>query len=131
MILTYTTNPLSTRVDLSKPELELLRLKIAIQEHEDLLFEIHHCLTTKHDLDEAIKLASPGGWGYDGSALNLRIQHVLDAYVEALKGHHGGDCTGLPGSCLKCHAEEMLGICTIEGIGKNEGNKLLKQLLKQ
>lgn len=131
MILTYTTNPLSTRVDLNKAELELLRLKIVIQEYEDLLFEIHHRLTAHRDPDGAAKLAAPGGWEYDDGAFNVRVQHMLNAYVKALKDHHAGDCTALPGPCIKCHAEEALGICTIEGISKAAGYALLKQLPKQ
>lgn len=35
---------------------------------------------------------------------------------------HGGDCTCVPATCLKCYAESRLGISTINGLGKHEAS---------
>ena len=37
---------------------------------------------------------------------------------------HCGDCTCVPAPCSKCHAEGMLGVDTIKGLGKHPGHKV-------
>lgn len=43
---------------------------------------------------------------------------------EWLVSEHCGDCICEPASCGKCHAESLLGIDTIAGLGTHEANKI-------
>lgn len=52
------------------------------------------------------------------------MNELHDDYVAALRGTHVGDCTCVPCSCLKCHAEGYLGINTIPGLGKHLAYKV-------
>lgn len=45
-------------------------------------------------------------------------------YLPYLEGYHMGDCTCVPASCPKCYAESLLGVDTIEGLGKYEAGKI-------
>lgn len=44
--------------------------------------------------------------------------------VEALRDRHEGDCTCVPGRCLKCMAEEYLEISTRDELSHQEGAKI-------
>lgn len=45
-------------------------------------------------------------------------------YVAALADEHLGDCVCSPCSCLKCHAEDFLGINTIAGLRKYQASHI-------
>lgn len=59
-----------------------------------------------------------------GKTLNARIDEQLDRYVASLAEEHVGDCTCVACSCPKCHAEGLLGIDTLGGLGKHAGHKI-------
>ena len=42
-------------------------------------------------------------------------EHLCKCYISALTDEHDGDCTNQSSSCIKCHAEDHLGINTIPG----------------
>lgn len=129
MKITYTPNPLETIVELDEQEIELLRLKIKIEQYEELLFSAHWDLTRETDYlaklprpktveqsrEEAIKRLDPSYWcSDDKSKLDERVDELLEHYLEELKSIHVGDCTCVPCSCSKCHAESTLGINTLD-----------------
>jgi hypothetical protein len=43
-------------------------------------------------------------------------------YEQWLSESHGGDCTCVPATCIKCYVEMLLGISTITGLGKHEAS---------
>jgi len=51
-----------------------------------------------------------------------------DDYIQIMEDSllytHIGDCTCMAATCIKCLAEESLGIDTIEGLGKHPGAKI-------
>jgi len=137
MKITYTPNPLSTIVELDEQEIELFRLRIKIEQYEDMIFGAHFALTSRlkdmgslkaitleKAVEEATKELDPAYWCDDDNRLDKRVQELLDHYVEELKGWHVGDCTCVAMSCSKCHAESALGIDTIKGLGKHPGHKI-------
>jgi len=52
-------------------------------------------------------------------------------YVNSLTELHDGDCVGHPSSCLRCHAERLIGINTVTWSGKAEGHRLFNAYMKE
>jgi hypothetical protein len=139
MKITYTPNPLTSVVELEEHEVELMRLRIKVNEMEDMLFQAHFnlvnrqqdmgslkALTPAEAIAEAVKELDPDYWCQDGeSRLDRRVDELTQHYVEALKDSHAGDCNAFPASCSKCHAEELLGINTL---GTYPGKQVLHSL---
>lgn len=127
MKITYTPNPLAAVVELDEHETEILRLKMKIEQYEDLLYGAHFSLTQnewysksikprtlEEVVDEARKSVDPDYWCSDNqSKLDERVNQLLELYLHELKMPHVGDCTAVPMSCIKCHAETILGIDTL------------------
>lgn len=138
MKIIYKEDPLATVVELDEQETEILRLKIKLEQYEEMIFSAHWSLTRSAEYlaglprpqtieqarEEAIKELDPEYWCDDGNKLDARVDELLKHYVEELKGYHVGDCTCFPASCSKCHAESILGIDTIKGLGKHPGHKI-------
>lgn len=57
-------------------------------------------------------------------ALAVEDQIDIDYLVEDLKHKHMGDCTCVPCSCMKCYAEDKLGISTIRWFSKHSLYKI-------
>lgn len=52
------------------------------------------------------------------------------AFVQGLSEMHGGDCTAIACSCMRCHSEEMFNIpATAIWSGKHQGSKLFSKML--
>ncbi len=123
-----------TTIELDEHETEVLWLKVKVDE---LTWRIHGAsfyLTEreKHnyfDLDRARRecdtdyLYNDEG-GKENSKIDKRVDEIMEYYVEALMDSHCGDCTCVPSSCDKCHAEELLGIHTMKGLGKHQAVKI-------
>ena len=131
MKITYNKNPLCTTVELDEHERELFRLKIKVKEMEDDMFNAHFYLTEGqyYDLDQARKELDPEYFlsndpGEKKSGLDERVEMLLEHFLEELKSSHRGDCTCVPCSCSKCHAESILGIDTIPGVDKHSLYKI-------
>lgn len=58
------------------------------------------------------------------SKINEKTISNLFHYLNALNDSHSGDCTCQSYSCDKCHAESLLDINTIEGLGKYEAYQI-------
>ena len=132
MKITYTPNPLDTTIELDELEIERFRLKIKIKELEDLMygayFELAYrskdmgslkALSQNEIIEAAKKSLDPDYWledeegRTDHSKLDSRVDRLLKHYLEELSGSHVGDCTCVPMSCSKCHAESVLGVDTL------------------
>lgn len=138
MKITYTPNPLNTIVELDEHEIELFRLKLKIEQYEEMIFSAHWGLTRTAEYlaglprpktveqarEEAIKELEPEYWCDDGNKLDKRVDELLKHYLEELRLPHLGDCTCFAMSCSKCHAESLFGIDTIKGLGKHQAHKV-------
>jgi hypothetical protein len=89
MKLEYSDNPLETKVLLTDDEQEKLRKQI------------------QKDCEEEDEYRSNLG------VEPLQAQKIFKACIEALLGSHHGDCICAPSTCLKCYAEDFLGISTL------------------
>src|SRR6185369_3125953 len=87
------------------------------------------CQTPEQALDEArrwlnLSYLLDDEPGTNGKTFSESLdQHVSD-YVVELAGEHSGDCVCFPCSCVKCHAESLLGVDTIPGLGKHSAYKV-------
>lgn len=136
MLISWAKNPLATKVTLDEKDVEILRLKIRVEELQELMFSAHWSLTTKVgdlqgapttevDLEGARSSLDPKYYLEEkGAALDARVNELLAHYLEELNSQHSGDCTCVPCSCSKCQAEDMLGIDTIKGLGKHGATKV-------
>lgn len=131
MKITYNENPLKTTVELDEQDKQVFWLKIKVKELEDRLFSTHFSLTSENhfDLDQAKKDCHPDDYIQEDDGVRVtvdkRADQMLEAYTKELVGEHCGDCVCAPCSCLKCRAEDILGINTL---GTFPGNHELHQV---
>lgn len=119
MKIVWNKNPLKTTVELTEAEKEVFRLKVRVSEMEEA---VGMAVFYLNPAESKSKYYSP-----QKAKLHLdRVQKddpEEDMYVEMLRelegGYHCGDCTCVATSCLKCHAESILGIDTTEGLEKH------------
>lgn len=58
---------------------------------------------------------------------DMEVDHPeVYRYVAYLEKDHMGDCTCLPMTCMKCLAEEALGINTLKGLSSHTANAIRK-----
>lgn len=130
MKITYNKNPLLTTVELDDNEQKELWYKIKINEMEELLSSAAFSLEEGQyfNLERARKELETNYYCPDDdnekSGLDKRCDQLLAHFIEELQSYHVGDCTCVPCSCSKCHAESILGIDTMPGLGKHEANKI-------
>lgn len=75
----------------------------------------------KDAVDPSYYLAEHRG---ERAKMDERVDELFDWYVHSLQDIHGGDCNCIPASCPKCHAESLVGIDTMPGLGKHEAAKI-------
>lgn len=126
MRIIYNKNPLLTLVELDDNDKKEFWYKIKIKEMEDLLFGAYNFIESdkyqnkvKQYLDPSYYMSEEGK-----SKLDERCDELLECFLTDLMGAHSGDCTCVPASCIKCHAESILGINTIVGLNKYSANKI-------
>ena len=83
-------------------------------------------LMTVVELDDADRITLRRGVesDYSDDEDNAYITRLIDACQVELRNIHCGDCICVPCSCLKCHAEEYLGINTLAGLSKHSAAKV-------
>ncbi len=131
MKITYNKNPLWTTVELDEQEKRELWYKIKVKEMEELLFDAYFHLREKDkhfNLESARKAVEPdyylGVTDNEKSDIDKRCDEMLEYYLAELQANHVGDCTCVACSCMKCHAEDLLGINTTKGLGKHSAYKI-------
>ena len=108
-------NPLRTVVELDDASRRALRTRL----ERDYLGEVIHDVRRRLQAGRVDQL----------EAVLVRVDQVddevdqqVDEYLRALRDEHCGDCTCVPASCMKCHAEEAVGVDTIAGLYKHVAN---------
>lgn len=138
MEIIWADNPLRTVVKLDEREKKELWYKLKVEELQEMIHSAYFALThvewsnknikptTMEDaVKEAVSDLDPEYWcSDDKSKLDQRIDEMHAYYVADLQGWHIGDCTCVACSCTKCHAEGLLGIDTIKGLGKHSAHKV-------
>jgi len=136
MKITWTENPLETRVELDVDDKLLLHERLKVEYLEDRL--ISTCIELNPDqrvnttIEERVERArraldidfSLDDEEKDGQTLSQYLEGRAADFAQELMGKHIGDCTCVPCSCTKCRAESMLGIDTIKGLGKHTAYKI-------
>lgn len=127
MKIHWNENPLKSTVELNNRDREHILAHIQIEAYEEILCDLDLWLQQKIKTDDEPTLEKVHekirGWG---EICNMTIEHEdVRAYEEYLQMSHGGDCTCIPCACVKCLAEEALGISTIEGLGKHSASKIM------
>lgn len=136
MNIVWAPNPLRTVVELDDADRTLLRERIKSEEFENYItsaaFALDPGFDTKRTLEQG--LAEARRWldlGHilddeerHGKTFTQRLDEKLAWCIEELASEHCGDCTCVPSSCLKCHAERLIGIDTTKGLGKHEASKI-------
>jgi hypothetical protein len=129
MKITYTPNPLNTIVELDDHEKQILWYKVKIIEMENAITNAYfHLRDGQHfNLEEAkkdVNLEYFIGEDDEISEIDKHVTILVEYYIQDLQYNHDGNCTCFACSCLKCHAESLLGIDTIPGLGKHMARKI-------
>lgn len=128
MKIIYNENPLRTSVELDEHDRQIFWLKIKIEELQEKLFSANFSLTEDKkyfSLDRARRETAPEEYikedNQEKTPLDQRVDKLFECYLEELLSSHCGDCTCIPCSCMKCHAENILGLDTLKPFpGKHE-----------
>lgn len=125
MEIIYNWNPLNTIVQLNEFEKKEFWYKLKLEELADTIHTINYSLREgqSFNLDRAREESNPSYFFStkvgNKSEIDERIDELHSCYLAELSSSHCGDCTCVPTTCLKCYAEDMLGVNTIPGIGKH------------
>lgn len=129
-------DPLSTQVILDERAQREFALKVALLALEDLLLEVHVQLEhgevdrAKATVGQYLEFETKGQPA-DGSYSYWEAfaeKNSLSSFKDALSDTHGGDCTCVPCSCIKCHAEDIAEVDTLPGLGKHATRLLASAL---
>lgn len=127
MKINWNKNPLHSTIDLDDHEKKELWYRIKIEEMEERLYGAHFSLQEGKYFDLARARSEVNADFYctdDKSPLDKRCDEMLAYYLDELQASHSGDCTCVACSCSKCHAESLLDIDTIKGLGKHSAYKI-------
>jgi len=118
MKITYNKNPLCSVIELDEHEKKELWYKIKIEELENNMSfaRVHLTEGRFYDIEKARAELYV--------EVDERCDQLLQYALSDLDGYHVGDCTCQPCSCSKCWVEGLLGIDTIEGLGKHSAYKI-------
>lgn len=122
MKITYNQNPMRTTVELDEREKKEFWYKLKIEQLEWKLHGGRFYLCPEFDSYNVSRAKEE--LTYEEAELDKYVDEMCNYYVNSLLDIHLGDCTCVPCSCDKCHAESLLGIDTIKGLGKHEGSKV-------
>lgn len=131
MKIVYTENPLRSTVELDASESKAFWLVLKTAQMEDLLFNAYFHMQEDrwYDLDKARRSVDPDYYLSEDDKglpkLDNRVTDLHQYYIQALLDSHAGDCTCIPCSCDKCHAEGKLGLNTTAGLNKYQGSIVL------
>lgn len=129
MKIIFNQNPLKSIVELTQFEKKELWYKVMVERVTELLFSVNFHLSDHYfDLERAKHLSNPDYYISDEgkSELEKSVDQLAEGYIDELSKQHCGDCICVACSCMKCHAEGLLGINTIKGLGKHEANHIVK-----
>lgn len=100
MKINWNENPAKTTIELDSEDKEIMLISYKCEEYEMLL------AANRND-----------GWE---DICNLTVDSPeFQSVLEWITYEHMGDCTCVPCSCLRCQAEDLLGISTLPPLGKH------------
>lgn len=124
MKINWHQNPFLTTVELDEQDKKRILIAYQNAEYRHILCDLYLDLNGKYnrpaltDLEVIKKKVEK--WG---KICNLRVDsEEIQEYIKELNYPHLGDCTCVPCTCFRCLVESMLGIDTINGLGKHEAN---------
>jgi len=124
MQIVYKQNPLRTEVILDEAEKKELWYKTKIEEMRSVIsnaffrLEEGDCLNLQR-AREILDIKRFYSSKDKKAEIDERTDESYNEYLDALRDLHIGDCTCVAMSCIKCRAEDMLGIDTIKGLGQH------------
>jgi len=144
MNIVWNPNPLATVVSLDEHDKALLWHRVKIAHLEEAIMGAHFdldpehqqwCRTSLKDRGSMIDFVADarrhidypylcGDEEREGETFNKYVSKMTDELVSELASHHCGDCTCVASSCLKCHAEKLVGVNTIAGLGRHEASAI-------
>lgn len=120
----WNENPLNSVLELTDLGKHYLKLKIIIQEQEELMGRGHYVLSkddlTLNEAKDIVPILNP-------EFVERRVETLMIWYLNALSSSHCGDCTCIPASCIKCNVEGLLSLSTIKGLSKYAGNAINRE----
>jgi hypothetical protein len=133
MKINWNTNPFLTTVELDERDKQMILTAYQNEEYTNILCDLNMRLNGDFsdppltDIEEIKKIA--GKWG---AICNLEIDSpIIQDYISYINDTHGGDCVCWPCTCIRCLVEDMLGINTLEGLGKHQAAKVLGSFGKE
>lgn len=126
MKINWNQNPFFTTIEIDDRDKEMILKSIQAEAYEDMLCDLDLWISgdIKTDIPVTIEMVAEkvSGWG---KICNLTVEsEQIQGYIDELKYPHCGDCICVPCSCMRCHVEVMLGVNTIEGLGKHSARKV-------
>lgn len=124
MNIIWNPNPLRTVIEVDDADKAIMRDKIMIEELRNFIYDLEHRFdeeSKRYDPESVVKALRD----YDHKKMHERVEKRLEEAVAELKSIHVGDCTCIPCSCFKCHAEYYLNVDTLEGLGKHEASNII------
>ena len=124
MKIIWNPNPLRTVIECDENDLQLIHDKIMIEEQRNYIYNLQWQLkedTKRYNPNSVLKDLKE----FDHKNLQKQVDDLTIQAAEDLKQIHVGDCTCIPCSCMKCFAEDYLGVNTIKGLGKHEASNII------
>lgn len=124
MRIMWSSNPLKSKVILFKEEIKELYNKVLIEEFDEILSSVRFSLDDENYDGKYFNVDRAKGRikGYTREHVLERAREMTYMYIEELQSSHVGDCTCVPCTCMKCLAEELIGVDTIKDLGKHQGS---------
>lgn len=126
MKINWHQNPFKTKIEIDDRDKERILLAHQNEEYSNILCDLNLELNGKYNRQaltdlEVIK-EKVGAWG---EICNLKVDSdEIKAYFYYLDTEHLGDCVCVPCTCMRCWVESMLGIDTLNGLGKHEASNV-------
>jgi len=121
MKINWNQNPFWTTIDLDERDKQMILLAHQNERYSDLLCNLDLRLKDDPlDLEGVEEIVDNWGEICDLTVNSPEVQGI----IEYIKYQHGGDCTCTPYSCIRCIAEDMLGVDTLEGLEKHSAHKV-------
>lgn len=110
--ITWTPNPLRCVIEPDDEAKRTMRIFVENELLHGLIGKARYLLTEPSTALEAVEFVEE------------EAKRRLARYLDALTSPHDGDCICNPATCLKCQAEEALGIKTLAGLSKHVAHKI-------
>lgn len=122
MRIVWNENPLKTQVHLDPQDLKLLKTAIKYDAAYMTLIDVSNYVDKDTINLKAINKVLSEYFIRDDAD---EYDSDLEYYIDALLDIHMGDCTCVPASCVKCRAEDLLGISTLDNLNKYKTSSIV------